>query len=466
MLPFLLVPAAALGFSLAQEEKYSATTSILFRDVGGSSALASGDPEREAATNVELLSQDTIKARVAGRLGGSQATAESVSVVQRGQSNVLQVTATDPSPRVAARTANAYAGEYVAFRRDEELRQIDAEQGFVRDELRAVSGFDQGDEARSLRRQLRRLQFRASRASGTARVVSPAEPPTSPSSPKPVRNTIIGGIVGLFLAGVAALLFERLDTRLKTPKEAEAALERPIVGLVRRSRGLSRPASGSVPPSDFDDFVALRSHLRYGSRNGDIRSVLITSGASGDGKTTVAWNLASAAATPGRKVLLIEADLRDPTLAAALGAAPELGLTDVLSGRASLSEVVQDVAVKIVEDGGSPPRLLTVAFAGSSARVAADTRDWERLGAVIEECEQEYDLVVIDTAPIVSVPDAVPLLSHVGGVIVIGRLGSTPRDALARLKEQLETFEAPTVGLVVNSVGKDAAYGYGYGRAR
>jgi succinoglycan biosynthesis transport protein ExoP len=462
MLPFVLVPAAALAFSLTQEEKYSATASILFRDVGAASLIASEDPERETATNIELLSEET-KASVEARLGGDDATAAEVTVAQAGQSNVLKVTATDASPNVASRTANAYAGEYVAFRRRRDLEEVRAELEYVREELRTLPiSQRRGPEARDLRRELRRLEFQASRTSGPARVVSPAQRPSSPVSPKPVRNTIIGAIVGLFLAAIAAVLFERLDPRLRTPKEAEAALERPILGLIRRSRRLSRPARDSVPPIDFDEFVALRSYLRYGSRNGDIRSVLITSGATGDGKTTVAWNLASAAAAPGRKVLLVEADLRDPSLAAELGAAPKRGLDEVLAGNASLDDVVQDVAVRSGENGGSPARIVSVVFAGERTRVTADLVAWERLGALIEQAQEEYDLVVIDTAPIVSVPDAVPLLSHVAGVIVIGRLGTTPRAALARLREQLEAVDAPTVGVVVNSVGKDAAYGYGY----
>jgi tyrosine-protein kinase Etk/Wzc len=164
-------------------------------------------------------------------------------------------------------------------------------------------------------------------------------------------------------------------------------------------------------------------------------------------------------------VLLIEGDLRDPSLAKSLGAAPEGGLADVLAGTATLEEVAQEVAVRSGEDGG-PPRIVRVVFAGSVSRELTDPSGWERFGADLASWEQDYDLIVIDTPPLVSVPDAVPLLSHVGGVIVIGRLGSTPRAALARLKEQLETFDAPTVGVVVNSVGKDATYGYGYGQPR
>ena len=464
LLLVLIVPAAALGFSLAQEEKYTAKTSVLFRDIDSASVIASQDPEREAATNVELVSLEAIKQRVEEKLGGGATIAGDVSVEQKGQSNVLTVDATDPNPQVAARTANTYAAEYVAFRRRAELQGVRDEQEFLRDEYRALPPFARGaTDGRELQRRIRRLDFEAANAAGSARIISTAELPTSPSSPKPVRNALIGGVVGLFLAGIVALLFERLDPRLRTPKEAEAALDRPILALVRRSRALARAVKGSVPRTDFDDFLALRSYLRYMGPNGGIRSVLITSGSAGDGKTTVSWNLASAAAAPGMKVLLIEGDLRDPSLADSLGAAPEGGLADVLAGTATLEEVAQEVAVSS-SDGAGAPRIVQVVFAGSASGEPTDPSGWERFGAELESWEHEYDLIVIDTPPLVSVPDAVPLLSHVGGVIVIGRLGSTPRATLARLREQLETFDAPTVGVVVNSVGKDAGYGYGYGQ--
>jgi Mrp family chromosome partitioning ATPase len=276
----------------------------------------------------------------------------------------------------------------------------------------------------------------------------------------------VAALVGLFLAGIVALLLERLDPRLKTPKEAEAIFDRPILGIVPKSRGLSRPVTGHVPTRDFDNFLALRAILRHIGPNGALRSVLVTSGAPGDGKTTVAWNLACAAAGPNRRALLIEADVRAPTLAAALKVQPETGLSDVLAGDVDVRQAIRDVAVGgSSRNGPTPARIVSVVFAGSKPG-AADQLDWERLGASLAEAGREFDLIVIDTAPLVSVPDAVPLLPHVGGVIVIGRVESTPRAALARLRDQLDTMAAPTVGLVVNSVGKDAQYGYGYDHAR
>jgi capsular exopolysaccharide synthesis family protein len=462
----LLVPAAALGFSLSQAKEYTSSASVLFRDVGASSVLASEEPEREAATNVELLSLDTVKNRVERRLGGSGKAAGKVSVVQEGQSNVLTIKVESTDPRVAARTANAYALEYVRFRRQAEetaLRQRDL---FLRSELRRVPAFGPGsDRGPGLRQQIRELKFESASTTRVARVVSAARPAGKASSPKPVQNTILAGLLGLFLAGIAALIFERLDPRLTSPKEAEAIFDRPLLGVVHRSRALSRPVSGKVPAADFDNFLALRAYLRFVGPKGNLRSVLVTSAASGDGKTTVAWNLACAAATPERRVLLVEADVRAPTLAGALKIAPESGLSNVLAGQAELGQVTREVAIETSRNGMNghlPARIVSVVFAGPTAG-ATYPAAWERLGEVLRDAEHEFDLIVVDTAPLISVPDAVPLISHIGGVIVIGRIGNTPRAALARLKDQLDTVDAPMVGVVVNSVGKDPEYGYGYG---
>jgi capsular exopolysaccharide synthesis family protein len=458
MLPFVLIPLAALAFSLNQTERYTASASLLFSDQDN---IASADPEREAATNVQLLSLEEIQRGVTQRLAGTGAAADEVDAEQEGAANVLSITATDPSPERAARTANAYAGAYVDFRRRTAQRKILEEERFVRDELKRLGARRSArDRARSLRERLRRLEFDRSQEGGGARVVQAATPPSSPSSPKPVRNTVIGGIVALFLALVAAVLFERLDPRMLTPKEVESALGKPILGLIRKSRGLARaPLRGRPAPADVDDFLALRAHLRYLSSERRIRSVLVTSSADGDGKTTIAWNLARVAAGRDSRVLFVEGDLRHPTLAHTLGLDPALNLTQVLDGTAALPEVIQEVALPSAENGRLPSRIVAVALAGTVPTQSTDALAWERLGVALREAERDFDLIVIDTAPILLVPDAIPLLSQVGGVLVVGRLRRTPRAALARLRETLDTVGAQTLGAVVNSVGKDATYG-------
>jgi Mrp family chromosome partitioning ATPase len=121
------------------------------------------------------------------------------------------------------------------------------------------------------------------------------------------------------------------------------------------------------------------------------------------------------------------------------------------------------VAFPLGHNGGRPAPVVSVALAGGAPTRATDTLAWERLGAALQAAERDYDLVVIDTAPILTVPDAIPLLSQVDGVVVVGRLRRTSRAALARLRDELDAVGAPTLGVVVNSVRKDAIDGYGYG---
>jgi polysaccharide biosynthesis transport protein len=470
MLPFLLIPLAALLFSLHQEKRYTASSSVAFSQT---ETIASTDPAREAATNIQLLSGDAIRRSVQRRLPNGQ-IADEVEVEQDGDANVLKITATDPDPQRAAATANAYAAQYLSFRRDTARRKILEEQQFVRSEIaRLPSSAGQANSAGharlvTLNRRLRQLQFDASQETGGAQIVSLATPPTTASSPKPVRNTVIGAAVGLFLAVLAALLFDRLDPRLTTPRDVAATVGRPILGMVRKSRALARAsAMGRPPPADADEFLALRARVRYANESrGAVRSVLVTSSAEGDGKTTIAWNLARAAAGPDTRVLFVEADLRNPTLTKVLGADPERSVTQVLNGRAALSDVIQEIAFPDGQNGGRPAPVVSVALAGRAPTRTTDPLAWERLGTALHAAEREFDLIVIDTAPIVSVPDAIPLLGQVGGVVVVGRLRRTPRAALARLRDELEAVGAPTLGVVVNSVRKDAIGGYGYGYGR
>jgi capsular exopolysaccharide synthesis family protein len=465
MLPFLLIPIAAFVFSSRETERYTASASVLFSD---KDTIASAEPDREAATNVELLSLDEIQQGIDERVGEG-GRADDVDISEDGTANVLKITATDPSPERAARTANAYGAAYIAFRRDAARAEISNEQRFARNELERLGNSRREQQrARELSRQLRRLEFDRTRERGGARMVQLATPPGSPSSPRPVRNAVIGGIVALFLALLTALLFERLDPRMVTPNEVGATLGRPILGLIHKSRSLARmPLHNAPAPADVDDFLALRAHLRYLGADGGVRSVLVTSSSEGDGKTTIAWNLARAAAGRETRVLFVEGDLRHPTLARSLGLDADRNLVGVLDGNAALRDVMQDVAVSSGENGRLAPRIITVALAGEAPARSTDALAWERLGAALREAERDFDLIVIDTAPILLVPDAIPLLSKVGGVVVIGRLRRTPRAALARLRDQLDNVGAPTLGAVVNAVGKDAGYVYGgYGGHR
>ena len=324
------------------------------------------------------------------------------------------------------------------------------------------SGSARGIRGRLLRQRIDQLQTVADLQTGNAELVQPASSPTVPSSPRPKRDAALAAALGLLLGIALAILIERLDRRLRDPKEVEEVIERPVLGAVPRSRVLSRGRVGNkpLPPGEAEAFRMLRANLRYFNVDRHLSSVLVTSAAPGDGKSTVAANLAFASAETGANVLLLEADLRHPTLASLLGLPSTPGLTNVLAGISTLEEVTQHAPVP---GRSEDDRALDVVVSGPIPPNPSDLMESARLRDLIHEAEKQYDLVVIDTPPTSVVSDAIPLLNQTSGVIVVARLGKTTRDALAHLRTQLINLEAPTLGVVVNSLGRDSAgYGYGY----
>jgi capsular exopolysaccharide synthesis family protein len=193
--------------------------------------------------------------------------------------------------------------------------------------------------------------------------------------------------------------------------------------------------------------------------------VLITSAAVGEGKTTVAWNLAAAAAESGIKTLLLEADLRNPRLVQQYNVPAHQGLSDVLSGQAQPGDVVHQVLVANRTNGHAPTPL-DVITAGRIPPNPTDLIESEMMRRLIRGAERHYDLVVVDSPPTAVVSDAVPLILQVSGLIVVTRLGVSTRDEAIHLRSQLRNMHAPVLGVVVNGVSEKRSYysfGYGYG---
>jgi succinoglycan biosynthesis transport protein ExoP len=478
----VLVPAAALAVSLTQEKEYTASASLLFRDpefdekvFGGTSLAPSQDPDREAATNVRLVSLEVVADRAARALGqglSGRQISERVDVTPEGQSDVVSVAATGSTPRAAASLANVFATEYIAFRREADRSKVGEAQQLVERQFRELLPAEQqGSQGRSLLERSEELEVLASLQTGNAELVQRAQRPRHPSSPKPLRDSVLGVVFGLLLGGSLAFLFERLSRRIKDPKELEKLFERPILGAVPESRAFAMAGHDprDLPAGDAEAFRMLRANLRYFNVDRNVRSVLITSAAPGDGKTTIAWHLASAAAETGTSTLLLEADLRHPSLGLRLGLADSRGLSQVLAGNPrSLQSVVNQVPVSGYRDGG---RTLDVVLAGALPPNSTDLMESERMREILKEAEREYELVVIDTPPTSVVSDAIPLVTQVSGVIVVSRLEKTTRDAASHLHSQLEHLDAPVLGVVVNGLdakrgGYRYAHGYGYGEAR
>jgi receptor protein-tyrosine kinase len=471
-----LVPSAALGVSLLQDERYSATASLLFRDPALDQTLfgstffdAGGDPARTAATNSELVSLDVVADRTADALPAGELSAadieERIDVEPDAAADIVEVVATDASARSAVQLANTFADEFVEFRREADRSKVRQAKRLLEREVESLEEAGGNESEReALEDNARRLDVLAALQTGNAELVQRADVPTSPSSPELVRNTALGLVLGIFLGLAFALLRERLDRRFRDSKEVEEAFGRPILGSIRRSRALAEQQAGGepFPAEDADAFRVLAANLRYFNLDREVRSIVVTSAAPGEGKSTVAWNLAAVMASAGVRVIIVEGDLRHPTLAARVPGRPTKGLSHYLAGVASFDEVVRRVAVENRSNGQPGARQLDVIVAGRVPPNPAELIESSRMRGLIGTLEGRYDMVVIDTPPTAVVSDAIPLVKQAPGVIVVSRLGASRRDVTAVLRDQLENLGAPTLGIVINDVRVAGSYGYSY----
>ena len=471
----LLTAAAALVFSLVQTKQYTADASLLFRDPGfdqqifGSSNFDAPDPTREAATNLKLVSLKAVADRTAASLGGGVSGDEvsnKVSVQSEGQADVVSINATDPDPEFAATLANAFARNYIIFRREADQRKVQQARALVTADFNRLSPAEQlSSEGQSLQRQISRLATLQALQTGNAELVQRATVPSSPSTPKPVRNTILGWFLGLLFGLGLAFALERLDRRLRQPREFEETFGLPVLTEVPESKSLARSNNGIGELLDTEGgaFQMLRARLRYFNVDRDIHSVLVTSAAPEEGKTTVAWNLAASAAGAGLRTILIEADFHKPTIATRTETRARPGLSELLSDQSSLQSTVQQVVVENRKNGKDGVRSLDVIVAGSQPPNPVELLESHGMAGLIEKLSASHDLVVIDSPPLPVLADAIPLVKMVNGVIVVGRVNKTTRDQAQALHAQLESLEAPVLGVVANRASRRGYYGY-YGQ--
>lgn len=467
---------AAYFISKRQDEKYTASATLLLRGGGtGPDAeftppLPESAPDRESLVLASTV-LDRAERRLARRLGraGAEAALSDLTASSGEESDVVTVEATTALPKTAALAANTVVREVIGLRADTARRKIARSLRGVESERAKLGGARSPDDLATLnqlnlsRQQLKQAE---SKVDGDAEIVKPATVPTSPSAPKPARNALIGGFAGLLLGLALALIREQLDRRVRASKDLEAAFGLPVLASVPRSRAL-HPKDGTalrnLPPLETEAFQMLRANLHYLNTDVELRSVVVTSAGVGDGKSTVALNLAKADATVGRTVLLVEADIRRPRLATLLGLRATEGLADFLADRSkSLASVVNSVPVVQRTNGTGASLFMDVVVAGAVPSNPSELIDSARMRELIREGEEAYDLVVIDTAPAGMVSDAIPLMSEASAVVVVGRVGRLTTHEADALREQLERIDAPSYGLVANFSRGPGDKGYGY----
>ncbi len=480
----VLAAAAAFGVSKHQTKKYTATASLVFGNsplsqqiVGLSASGAGGGSLTQQTSNVELVrGGDTaaVTASVLGRGLTEEAVSESVSIAAQGESNVVDLSATAHSPALAARIANTYANQFVRQQQRANGRYFKSALALVTKQLAKLTPAQRlGQDGLGLEDRAQTLSLLKELHYNDVQVSQEALPPSSPTSPKTSRNTALGGLLGLLIGLGLAFTLAGFDRRIKGPEELEEIYRLPLLGEVTESAALGRSrrrggqGRAALAPAEAEAFSLIRAHLRFFNIDRDLRTILIASPAPGDGKTTIARGLAEAAARSGSRALLVEVDLRHPMLAQRLDIQPGPGLAEVLIDALATGGATQSVPVGVAPGEGIDGRTLDVLVAGAVLPPnPGELLESRAMDALLKQAKSAYDIVVIDTPPLIAVSDAFPLLTRVDGVVIVGRVGHSQREAAERLRRVLSSSRAPLLGVIANSSKAGGGSAYAYAESR
>lgn len=416
--------------------------------------------------------REPIANAVKSELGLSELPKYTANPTPDGQ--FLEIQVTDASPELAQRVANAIAQQVIrqspgAISQDAERQAfVEAQLEDIRlkiesttkeiaqaqERLSSVTSAAALDslqsEIRTLEQRLTTLQSNyatllantARGASNTLTVFEPAALPDRPIGPNVNLIILAAGLAGLVLSTGAAYLIEFLDDTLKTSDDVNRLLPYPIIGYIGE---MERGRAGLISVVDrphsaiADAFRSLRTNLEFAAVDKPFQVIQITSASKGEGKSSIAFNLALIIAQRGKRVLLLDCDLRRPAVHRLLGMPNHDGLSDLFLGKLNVQDVTRvwrDNKLVAITGGTPPPN--PTELLGS-----------KRMDQILAELKENYDVIVIDGPPFF-VPDAWVLTSKVDSVLLVAQPGYTRRSVVRAMVEQLKRVHAPVGGVVIN----------------
>ena len=469
LLVTLLVTGAAVAVSLLGEKKYDATADLLFGrqaqvdSLLGEDSSFNNDPERALNTDVELIKLDSVAEGVRRRLDLDVPVAdllEQITTETSNSSDIVGLTARDTDPERAAEIANAFADEYVLFRRRTSRQTLVDAARLAQSRFDALSPVDQASvQGQQLQARRRELEIAAALQTGGVDVVRRAVAPDSPASPRPKVSGVLGLLLGLLLGAALALVLEFADRRLRDEQSIEELFGLPILAAIPPP-----PRRGGDDHLQREAYGMLAANVRLG-RGGEPQVVLTTSPSPEEGKTSVTLGLARALARLGQRVIVIEADLRRPSMATRAPLEGSRGLSGMLSSSEAIlaaelvwldATTMEPVTVESMDDALT----LAVLPAGPVPAHAPRLLASPAMASVAETARALADVVLIDTAPIGTVNDAVTLARFVDKVIVVARLNRTTKDAARRALRVLRNLDIELTGVAVTDAPVDGQYAY------
>lgn len=475
------IAAAITFFSTPQ---YTAATTVRVLTIGSGSVTTArpdiGYTERLLNTYSRILTGNTVRRELMDQLGLSEMPNISVQLIP--STELIRIVAEATDPEDARDVANAAAQVLVEQNQDfysggagRTLQEILSEQlATAEDQLsRARTDYETilqdspenevalaaASQALDLRERTYTnllTQYEAARLEEAVRanaisIVEEANAPRNPSSPRQGINLALGVAIGL-IGGIAlAFLLDNLDTTLYTPEQIEAATQMATVGRIPAAKDnmqIARLGSGHYP--QLESFRRLRTNILASGDPTSPQVVLLTSAKRGEGKSTVSANLAVTIAQSGRSVVIVDCDLRLPTVHKFFDLPNKRGLTNVLTGEVTHEEAVQYTSyprVQVITSGPLPPN--PTELLGS-----------QQMFDLINELKEVYDFVILDTPALLSVADAAVLAPMADNVLLVVAQAQTQRGDVETVRQQLSNVRVKSMEVVVNRVEPNGSYAY------
>lgn len=483
----VLAAGAAYLVSKRLTPIYEASTTLLINEAQSNQTTdytAILTSERLARTYAAMMTKQPVLEAVMAELGLTmdlEDLEEAVSVQPVRDTQLIEVTAEDTHPQRAADIANtiyrvfeaqnqALQASRFATSKESLAAQLEEVNAQISRAEASLAALAEGNQAERDRLEASLAQYRqtyaglltsyeevrVAEAQATSNVVQvePASPPEKPVRPRLAVNTLLAGMVGFMLAVGGIFLVEALDNTLRTPDDVTRLLGLPVLGVIADHPvedghlvALDTPRSPVA-----EAFRSLRTNLQFASVDRPLVKLLVTSPGPGEGKSTVAANLAAVLAQSGKRVTLLDADMRRPRLHKLYGLPNRAGLSGLfVDSRSILDGVLQR----------TPAENLSVITTGDLPPNPSELLGSEKMNEIINQVMEVSDVLVIDSPPVMLVTDSAVLSQRVDGVLLVLRQGETNLDFARHSVEALRRVGANLLGVVLNGVpARSSRYGY------
>jgi polysaccharide biosynthesis transport protein len=484
----VLVPLAVYFVSAHQQHLYRASAEVLLTSQSLASTLSgvqdpsASQPDRNAETQAGLARVPEIAQRVLAAAGLPRSPQDFLAhsgVSTQVNSDLLTFWVIDTNPDLAERLATEYASQFRDYRLELDTSSLEHAR---RDVASRIAKLQQADQLGSglyadLVAKEQQLATIATLETSNALVVAPADHAVT-IQPRPKRDAAIALALGVLLGIALALMREALDTRPRSADEIGDRLGVPLLARLprppRKFRAPGRLATGAHNGPQGEAFRMLKTNFEFVNLERDCRSIMVTSAVTGEGKSTTVANLALAVARAGRRVVLVDLDVRKPMLHRFFDLAGTPGITDVVLGKVELDDALTRIALPGSDrkataastNGNGQSRAagsLDLLVAGTLPPNPGDVVASASVGQILHRLTADFDVVLVDSPPLLQVSDALELTARVDGIVLVTRLNVIDQRMLGELSRLLDKSPAATLGFVLTDADADEGYGYGYG---